>query len=80
MNAICPGIVFTPHWERLEKEYARKRNMPVEKVREYLVGKIPLGRAQTVEDVANLSVFLASEESNFMTGQAINITGGQEVH
>jgi len=79
VNAICPGIVFTPHWDDLEKQYARKRNMPVEKVREYLVGKIPLGRAQTPEDVAAVACFLASDEAGYMTGQAINVTGGQEM-
>jgi len=79
VNAICPGIVFTPHWDELEKQYARKREMPVEKVREYLAGKIPLGRPQEPEDVAAVASFLASDESSYMTGQAINVTGGQEM-
>ena len=39
--------------------------------------EIPLGRLGTVEEVANLTAFLASEESSYMTGQALNITGGQ---
>jgi len=79
VNCICPGIVFTPHWNRLEKEYAAKRKMKVEEVRDYLISKIPQGRAQTPEDVANVALFLASEESSAMTGQAINVTGGQEM-
>jgi sorbitol-6-phosphate 2-dehydrogenase len=79
VNCICPGIIFTPHWNRLEKEYAAKRNMNVEDVREYLIGKIPQGRPQTPEDVANVALFLASQESGAMTGQAINVTGGQEM-
>ena len=79
VNCICPGIIFTPHWDRLEKEYAAKRNMRVEDVREYLISKIPQGRPQTPEDVAKVAVFLASDESSAMTGQAINITGGQEM-
>ena len=79
VNAICPGIVFTPHWDELQKQYARKRDMPVEKVREYLTGKIPLGRPQEPEDVAAVAAFLASEESSYITGQAINVTGGQEM-
>lgn len=79
VNAICPGIVFTPHWDELQKQYAVKRDMPVEKVREYLSGKIPLGRPQTPEDVAAVAVFLASSKSDYMTGQAVNVTGGQEM-
>jgi len=39
--------------------------------------EIPLGRLGTVEEVANLVAFLASDDSGYMTGQALNITGGQ---
>lgn len=79
VNAICPGIIFTPQWEYLTKKYAQKLKMSEEKVRSYYVGKIPLGRDGTAEDVANIVVFLCSNEANYMTGQAINITGGQEM-
>ena len=41
---------------------------------------IPLGRSTTPDEVAGLVVFLASSESDFMTGQSINITGGLEFH
>ena len=79
VNAICPGIVFTPHWDELMKDYAKKRGLKVSQVKDYLVGKIPLGRAQTPEDVAKMAVFLASHDSDYMTGQAINVTCGQEM-
>ncbi len=79
VNAICPGIVFTPHWDDLMKDYAKKRGLKVNQVKDYLVGKIPLGRAQTPEDVAKMAVFLASHDSDYMTGQAINVTCGQEM-
>ncbi len=79
VNAICPGIVFTPQWDRLQKEYGKKLGIPDSQVRDYYVKKIPLGREGTPEDVATLAVFLASRESDYMTGQAVNITGGQEM-
>lgn len=41
---------------------------------------IPLGRYAEAGDIANVAVFLASEYSSYMTGQAINISGGQEMH
>lgn len=44
------------------------------------VAEVPLGRIETPDDVANLVAFLASAESDYMTGQAINITGGSEIH
>lgn len=79
VNAICPGIVFTPQWDRLQKEYGKKLGMSEDKVRDYYVKKIPLGREGAPEDVARVAVFLASGESDYMTGQAVNITGGQEM-
>ncbi len=79
VNAVCPGIVFTPLWKSLEKKYAKKLGIPIEKVRPYYVSKIPLGRDGTPEDVANVVIFLASSDSDYMTGQAINVTGGQEM-
>lgn len=79
VNAVCPGIVFTPQWEYLTKKYAEKHGMPEEKVRDYYVGKIPLGRDATPDDVANVILFLVSDAAAYMTGQAINVTGGQEM-
>jgi NAD(P)-dependent dehydrogenase (short-subunit alcohol dehydrogenase family) len=80
INAICPGVVFTPLWEKMMPAYAAKRNIPVEKVREYIVGRIPLGRACTPQDVAGVAAFLASADSDYMTGQALNVTGGTIMH
>lgn len=76
VNALCPGVVFTPLWDQMLDDYARKRNMRPEEVKPYLESKIPLGRLCTPEDVANTAVFLASDEAAYMTGQAINISGG----
>ncbi|MDK2896310.1 MAG: sorbitol-6-phosphate 2-dehydrogenase [Candidatus Atribacteria bacterium] len=81
VNAICPGNVFsTPMWDLLDKEYSKKLGVPPQEVRKIYREKVPLGRECTVEDVANVAVFLASSYSDYMTGQAINVTGGQEVH
>lgn len=81
VNAICPGNVFaTPMWDLLDKEYSKKLGVPPEQVRKIYVEKVPLGRECTIEDVANVAVFLASSYSDYMTGQAINVDGGQEVH
>ncbi len=76
VNALCPGVVFTPLWETMIEDYAAKRNMKPEDVRPYMEGKIPLGRLCTPEDVANTAAFLASDEAAYITGQAINVSGG----
>jgi NAD(P)-dependent dehydrogenase (short-subunit alcohol dehydrogenase family) len=76
VNAICPGVAFTPMWDGMLQDYARKRNIAPEDVRPYLESKIPLGRLCAPEDVAAAAVFLACDESSYMTGQAINVSGG----
>ena len=81
INSICPGNVMeTPLWDLLDDQYAKKLKMTPEEVRKYYIDKVPLKRECRIEVVANLAVFLASDKSSYMTGQAINVTGGQEVH
>jgi len=80
VNAICPGTVYTPLWDNvLAEAYARKLDMPVDQVRDYYTAKIPLGREVRLDEIGNVVVFLCSDASSYMTGQAINITGGQEM-
>lgn len=76
VNAICPGVVFTPLWDQMIEDYARKRNMKPDDVQPYLESKIPLGRLCTPQDVAQTATFLASDDSSYMTGQSINVSGG----
>jgi sorbitol-6-phosphate 2-dehydrogenase len=80
VNAICPGQVYTPMWDNvLKKAYARKLNMDEDQVRDYYTSKVPLGREVTLEEIGTVVVFLCSDQASYMTGQAINITGGQEM-
>ena len=80
VNALCPGIVLTPLWDQMMGAYARKRNLQPEEVRPYLEKRIPMGRLCTPEDVARTAVFLASDESDYLTGQALNVSGGMVMH
>lgn len=81
VNAICPGIVFTEMWgpEQIG-DYARKRAMRPEEVKDYLVSKIPMKRAATVADVAAVAAFLASDDAAYSTGQSYNVSGGAIMH
>lgn len=76
VNAVCPGVVFTPLWEEQASNHARRRGIDEKQVKEDLIKKIPLGRLGTPEEVANLVLFLASSRSDYMTGQAVNLSGG----
>jgi NAD(P)-dependent dehydrogenase (short-subunit alcohol dehydrogenase family) len=73
-------VVFTPLWEEQAANHAQRRGIDERKVKEDLVKKIPLGRLGTPEEVANLVLFLASSRSDYMTGQAINLSGGSVLH
>jgi len=81
VNAICPGnLLDSPLWvDSLYDQYAKKWGITKEEVRAKYFGQVPLGRGCTYDDVANVMVFLASDESSYMTGQAVNVTGGQEM-
>ena len=81
VNAICPGnLLNSPLWkDSLFEQYARNQGITKEQVREKYLNQVPLKRSCEYEDVANAMVFLASDQASYMTGQAINVTGGQEM-
>ena len=70
-NAVCPGAILTPRVEGL----LAQRMTPEE--REASVQAIPMWRNGRVEDVAATVAFLASDEAGFITGQMIDVNGGQ---
>lgn len=81
VNAVCPGMVKTAMQDREVKWEAELRGVEnPEEIREEYIKATPLGRLCMPEDVANVVAFLASPDSNFMTGQGINVTGGICVH
>ena len=76
VNAVCPGLVKTSMQDREVQWEAKLRNLSPEEVIKEYIDMTPLGRLEKPEDVADVVTFLASENSRFMTGQAINVTGG----
>jgi len=81
VNCVCPGnLLDSPLWvNSLYEQYAKKWGISKEEVRKKYESQVPLGRGCRYEDICNVAVFLASEESSYMTGQSINVTGGQEM-
>jgi len=81
VNCVCPGITDNSGvWANVSAGYTTNMNLPKEEVVKKFTEKIPLKRLATVDDVASVTVFLASQGADYMTGQAINITGGREMH
>lgn len=65
VNCVAPGFITTPMTDKLKPE-----------IQEELIKKIPCGRMGSSEDIANGVLFLASEESGYITGQTLHINGG----
>jgi NAD(P)-dependent dehydrogenase (short-subunit alcohol dehydrogenase family) len=77
VNAVCPGVIMTDFTKwRFDLEAQFLNATPQDRI-DAKCREIPLGRLGTIEEVSSLVVFLASNESSYMTGQALNITGGQ---
>jgi D-sorbitol dehydrogenase (acceptor) len=76
VNAIAPGVVDTPFWEEVDKQFARIMNLPVGEPRRRAVATIPLGRIERPEDVTGAAVFLASSDADYITQQCFNVDGG----
>jgi len=76
VNAICPGKVRTEMEEMGWQLKADAFGKTFEDIVKEEESNVPLGRISTPKDIANLVAFLASDQSDYMTGQAINITGG----
>lgn len=76
VNAYCPGIVGTDMWVEIDERFSELTGAPKGETYKKYVEGIALGRAQTPEDVAALVSFLASNDSDYITGQAILTDGG----
>jgi len=76
VNCVCPGYVRTSMQEREVVWEGALRDMTPEEVRQEYIRSIPLGRLEEPEDVARVVVFLLSDRAAYMTGQAVNVTGG----
>jgi NAD(P)-dependent dehydrogenase (short-subunit alcohol dehydrogenase family) len=81
VNCVCPGLVDTDMWKQIDREVGVELlgKQPGEYWQER-IASIPMGRAEQPEDVARVVGFLASSRADYMTGQAINVTGGMITH
>jgi NAD(P)-dependent dehydrogenase (short-subunit alcohol dehydrogenase family) len=84
VNAVCPGFINTNLRDEWVKEQARIQGISTETMREKyfteMTKHVPLGRHGTAEDIADVVMFLLSKQADYMTGQAINVSGGHYMH
>ena len=67
-------------WDQKIDDYAAKRNIRPDEVMERFRVRIPLRRLGSPEDVANVACFLLSDEASYLTGQALNVCGGDVMY
>ena len=75
-NCICPGVVDTPMWTKIDADWTELEGWETGEAWKRRIVGIPLGRPEQPSDVAGVVSFLASPDSDYMTGQAIHIDGG----
>jgi 2-keto-3-deoxy-L-fuconate dehydrogenase len=75
-NAICPGTIESPSLEGRIGELSQKTGSSIDAARQAFVERQPMGRLGTPQEVAWVAVFLASDESSFVTGQTHLVDGG----
>ena len=83
VNAVCPGTIDTPLLDLpggLMEAYAERFGMDKERYRSRITRTIPLARFGRPRDVAAAVSWLVSDDASFVTGEALNVTGGQEMH
>ena len=76
VNAIAPGAVETPMWEHVKLAYAGAGKTGAPTVEQAQLSATPLGRLCSPMDCAQAVLFLAGDQSGFITGQTLNVDGG----
>jgi NAD(P)-dependent dehydrogenase (short-subunit alcohol dehydrogenase family) len=78
VNAVCPGVVRTPLWD--DPDTGILRRLGGETGWQAFLSGIPLGRPQSAEDIGHACAYLASGLAGNITGEALNVSGGQQMH
>jgi len=80
VNAVCPNHITTGlgHWQN--KFFSEMLGLDYKTYLQSIVDKNPLGRTGQVEDISKAVAFLASDQASYITGEAMNVSGGEEYH
>jgi len=77
INGVNPGPVATDRWDGLEKQIAKDKGITQDEAHALALKSLPLGRICTVQEVADVVVFVASERASYLNGAMITVDGGQ---
>jgi NAD(P)-dependent dehydrogenase (short-subunit alcohol dehydrogenase family) len=76
VNAVCPGLMETGFSEDVFEDMSRYSALSPDEIKSSIMSRVPAGRGAELSEVCNTVMFLASEEAGYITGEAINLTGG----
>ncbi len=76
VNSICPGLTITDLFQSVMEQRGAERGIPAAEVLAEVERTIPIGRANTPDDIASMALFLAGPGGRNITGQAYNVDGG----
>lgn len=80
VNAICPNHMDTAMGSRLDRMMAERQGLSLDEYQAAMVARVPLGRLGSTADSAAVCGFLCSAEAAYVTGEAWNVSGGEEYH
>ena len=80
VNCVCPGMTDTPMHRSVLARLSDLSGVSQDEIDEQRVAAVPMGRKAGPEEVAAVVCFLLSEDASYMTGQAVNVTGGLVMH
>lgn len=80
VNAVCPNHVTTAMGKAQSEYFSSLRGLDPDTYRAQIAARVPLGRVGQPEDTASAVAFLASDDAAFITGEALNVSGGEETH
>ena len=80
VNAVCPNHVTTGLGAKQNEYFAEFLGLSVDEYLAAMKNRIPLGRPGLIDDTASAVAYLASDEACYVTGEALNVSGGEEMH
>lgn len=76
VNCVCAGVVDTPMWDLIDREVIKRTGAELGSFKATIANSAPIGRIQQPEDLANMIIYLASDDASYVVGQALNCSGG----
>jgi meso-butanediol dehydrogenase/(S,S)-butanediol dehydrogenase/diacetyl reductase len=80
VNTVCPNHITTGLGDWQNKFFSEKLGKTYEQYMADMKSRIPLGRPGLTSDIAKACAFLASDQAEYITGEAMNVSGGEEMH